>query len=438
MMEPFETVNPPTTDTANGDSNKKHEDGTAGDPDLMGDVDFFSGMGTARKKQVTDKPDPDKLVVSRFELNQQLKEGKTVDEYAATEKKKIVPGSSGSQWRMMKLRKVYEQASEESRSVEEIAMERYGNMDDFEEALEERRVLDERDSRRSSRRQGRAVGGNDPSHSAQDNVGGRHDASSSSGFSTPGGLPGGRKFMFTSDEGASSRPSSRAGFRRPGEEGKYDEALGLRGSGGKPSATGGGHDSAGFSTPTQPVRPSGRFNQSKSSTPIPSVLTPHHLLQRNPLSSSTVPLANQDPDTTASKPPLSLSELNALQAKVLRAKLSNDPHAAELEAEYKQESERRNKSAGGGGDQGGGLWTGNKDGVEGQLGRDEDAGAQTGGSRIEVQVLPTLDAQGRLYDVGTGDGTEKPLLPGNRRPKLNGKASLCFRDFAPSDHISQR
>jgi hypothetical protein len=30
-----------------------------------------------------------------------------------TEKKQIIPGSAGSQWRMMKLRKVYEQAEEE-------------------------------------------------------------------------------------------------------------------------------------------------------------------------------------------------------------------------------------------------------------------------------------------------------------------------------------
>lgn len=53
------------------------------------------------------------LLVSRFELNQQLKDGKTVEEYAPTEKKQIIAGSAGSQWRMMKLRKVYEQAEEE-------------------------------------------------------------------------------------------------------------------------------------------------------------------------------------------------------------------------------------------------------------------------------------------------------------------------------------
>jgi hypothetical protein len=120
-------------------------------------------------------------------------------------------------------------------------------------------------------------------------------------------------------------------------------------------------------------------------------------------------------DPTASTPPLTLSALNALQAKVLRAKLSNDSSASDLQAEYDRESEKHRAHAAGGGDQGGGLWQG---ATGGQLGREEDV---KGGKRTEVQVLPTLDAKGQLYDIGTGDGTEKALLPGNRRPKLNGK-----------------
>jgi len=44
----------------------------------------------------------------------------------------------------MKLRRVYETAEEEGKSVEEVALERYGSREAFEEALEERRILDER------------------------------------------------------------------------------------------------------------------------------------------------------------------------------------------------------------------------------------------------------------------------------------------------------
>jgi hypothetical protein len=43
----------------------------------------------------------------------------------------------------------------------------------------------------------------------------------------------------------------------------------------------------------------------------------------------------------------------------------------------------------------------------------------------KVQVLPTLDAQGRLYDVGTGKDTD-PVLPGNRRKKEKASLSILF------------
>lgn len=240
--------------------------------------------------------------------------------------------------------------------------------------------------------------------------------------------------MFTSDEGAGSRPSSRAGFRRPGEEGRYDEAIGLRRSGSSSSLAGG---AAGVATPTQQGRGSGKFDQSKTSTPIPSVLAPHHLLRRNPLSTSGIPTASPHgasdpgPDPTASRPVMTLGELNTLQAKVLRAKLSNDPRAVELQEEYERENERY-RAFSAGGDKGGGMWEGNKSGMEGQLGREEERGTRT-----EVQVLPTLDGRGRLYDVGTGDGSEKPLLPGNRRPKLNGKVSHSFRAVIPCFHLTR-
>lgn len=242
--------------------------------------------------------------------------------------------------------------------------------------------------------------------------------------------------MFTTDEGAGSRPSSRAGFRRPGEEGRFDEAVGLRRTASNNSLAGG----QGMSTPTQPGRGSGRFDQSQPSTPIPSVLTPHHLLNRNPLSTAQIPKAStsgsSDPgrDPTASTPVMTLSGLNAMQAKVLRAKLSDDPAAAELEENYNREMERYRAHAAGG-DAGGGMWEGNKSGVEGQLGRDEEVGKN--GSKTEIQVLPTLDARGQLYDIGTGDGTEKPLLPGNRRPKLNGKVNYVFNVTLGPSLISQ-
>ncbi len=369
------------------------------------------------------------LVTYKNELNTQLLEGKSVEEYAPTgqsqaapggpgadlsvptEKKTIVAGSAGSSWRMMKLRRVYEQAQEESRPVEDVAMERYGNIQDFNEALEERRELDARDSRRSERRGGANQGRQPYSRSGSGSgyttpLAGRSGGSEAG---TPG--PGGRRFMFMTDEGTSSRPSSRAGFRRPGEAKDSPRNIGGLGrTESTASRSGVGLTHGGMSTP--PVqRGSGRFD-SKPSTPIPSVLTSHHLL-RNPLSSQQVPTAPQDQSTTSAAI-LSTEALNKLQARALRARLMDDQDAADLEAEYERESARAKESHGGG-DEGNGMWTGGELGASGQQGR---VSQEAGGQRTEVQVLPTLDGHGRLYDIGTSTDADQPALgPGNRRPK---------------------
>jgi hypothetical protein len=108
---------------------------------------------------------------------------------------------------------------------------------------------------------------------------------------------------------------------------------------------------------------------------------------------------------------MSIEELNRLQAKVLRAKLMEDPDAEALEAQYDIERARWEE---GSGDRGGaGMWEGEEDGIQGQLGRE----VNEEGTRVDVQVLPTLDARGRLYDVGTGKEDDAPHLRGNRRKK---------------------
>ncbi|KAK4506690.1 hypothetical protein PRZ48_000423 [Zasmidium cellare] len=53
-------------------------------------------------------------------------------------------GDSGSSWRMTKLKAVYRQAEESGKSVEDVAMERYGDLRDFDEAREEEREMDRR------------------------------------------------------------------------------------------------------------------------------------------------------------------------------------------------------------------------------------------------------------------------------------------------------
>ncbi|TKA75764.1 hypothetical protein B0A55_04312 [Friedmanniomyces simplex] len=53
-------------------------------------------------------------------------------------------GDSGSSWRMTKLRAVFRQADESKKSVDDVALERYGDLRDFDDAREEERELDRR------------------------------------------------------------------------------------------------------------------------------------------------------------------------------------------------------------------------------------------------------------------------------------------------------
>ncbi|KAK2873250.1 hypothetical protein FQN49_002484 [Arthroderma sp. PD_2] len=54
-------------------------------------------------------------------------------------------GDDGSQWRMTKLKAVFRQAKESGRTVEEVAIERYGDLQSFDNAREEEIELDRRD-----------------------------------------------------------------------------------------------------------------------------------------------------------------------------------------------------------------------------------------------------------------------------------------------------
>ncbi|KAH7100395.1 CwfJ C-terminus 1-domain-containing protein-like protein [Auriculariales sp. MPI-PUGE-AT-0066] len=278
-------------------------------------VDFFAGLGTERKrKEKTLAPDPANMPRSSKELNPHYGNPEAAKAAAAeTPKKATIPGGPGSQWRMMRLRRVYEQAEEEGRPVEEVAKERYSSMDEWTEAVEERRILDERAGRRSSK--GFSSSQSGPPSSAK------------------------RSFMFTDDpgSGASSRSAS---FRRPGAD---------------------------DSRPTTPMQRPGTAPRAASSfganTPTMTVPTLHSPAYQPVPSAAGVP---------------SQSELNQMQAKVLKAKLLGDPGAEQLEKEYDEARDRAE-------------------------------------SAPRLAVLPTHDIRGQIYDVGSGKNDA--FLPGNRKQK---------------------
>jgi hypothetical protein len=262
-----------------------------------------------------------------------LRQGKTLDEYDTPEAKAVTPGGPGSQWRMMKLRRVYETAEEEGKSVEDVACERFGSLEEFEAAKEERRILDEREGKRSVKE---AVG----------NAKGKE-------------RDGEKRFMFN-NVNASSAPSRNSSFRRP-ELGDSSPST--------PSPTSSGSKKTHYDSLRLSFKGSTDNSSTHSShTPVPSVMTP-----------TAIPPSN-------SQQTLSASALNKLQAKVLRAKLMNAPNADSLQEEYDQEVRRANG-----------------------VGIDREGPIQP-----QVEVLPTLDARGRLYDVGQGR-EHIPDLPGNKK-----------------------
>ncbi|KII90551.1 hypothetical protein PLICRDRAFT_52280 [Plicaturopsis crispa FD-325 SS-3] len=307
---------------------------------LGGGVDFFATLGTDIKKKKPEKSDPEKPAVSSRELNVDLREGRQMDhDTPPPPQKPNTPGGPGSQWRMMRLRRVYETAEEEGKPIEQVGAERFGSLQAFEDAKEERRILDEREGRRGDR--GRT----------SDRKGkGRDD-------------DGERRMMFT-DVGGSGASSRSASFRRPGGTGDTTPSTPTpRSSNVVPPPANRRLDS--LRLPSQAGSP-----LAQAHTAIPSVMTP--------------------PSGTPSgsgKRGLSPSSLNKLQAKVIRAKLMDAPNAAALEREYEEEARKANG-----------------------FGSTED------GVRRKVEVLPTLDAQGRLYDVGHG-AADDATLPGNRKKK---------------------
>lgn len=93
------------------------------------------------------------LLLHKAELNHHLRdlhEGKEGEDMAIEEPAQrevtYTFGDSGSQWRMMKLKAIYRTAEETGRSVEDVALEKYGDIRDFDDAREEEVEMDRRNT----------------------------------------------------------------------------------------------------------------------------------------------------------------------------------------------------------------------------------------------------------------------------------------------------
>ncbi|KAF9942046.1 hypothetical protein BGZ65_011686 [Modicella reniformis] len=309
-----EVTQPVTSEPAQSSENQDHDasipatkvnDGPKRDAWMMDDSGMdFAFMGTSRvKKPKEEKPDPEKLQVSSRELNVHLKAGLHVDQYPENEKQTYTIGDAGSSWRMTKLKRVMETADEEGVAPEVIGIDRFGSLEKFNEALEERRELDRRAAGKKERRRDRGGDSRDDRRS---------------------------------DRRDDRRDERRDDRRREESDRRSDDDRLDRDD--RPSKS--GHLSAFSSAASSPFqRPMdeqerlekelARRNREKERekeqerrfTPIPSPFATHV--------SSPIPNHSAEPMITQ-------DQLNKLKAKAIRAKMLGAPDAEALEKEYEQ------------------------------------------------------------------------------------------------------
>lgn len=109
------------------------------------DIDYIH---RPRKATPPPKEEPKRVLHDR-ELNRRLNEpipepAATDSDAEASRKVDYTFGDAGSSWRMSKLKAVYKAAEETGRSVDDIALERLGSLEDFDASREEMEDLDRR------------------------------------------------------------------------------------------------------------------------------------------------------------------------------------------------------------------------------------------------------------------------------------------------------
>ena len=91
-----------------------------------------------------------KFEVDKLKADMERKEREDARAVKQISNKKYEYGDRGSAWRMMKLSKVAEIAKEEGRTVQDVALERYGSMEDYQEALNEQEYLQRNGKQKSN------------------------------------------------------------------------------------------------------------------------------------------------------------------------------------------------------------------------------------------------------------------------------------------------
>jgi hypothetical protein len=121
-----------------------------------GDFIDYTQRGTRKASPQRTAVAPDyRPIIHKNELNQQLREGKPLDEHADDENggaPSYTFGDHGSSWRMTKLKRCYEAANDSGVDIEVVALERYGDLRLFDDAREEEMELGRREMYGKDRR----------------------------------------------------------------------------------------------------------------------------------------------------------------------------------------------------------------------------------------------------------------------------------------------
>ncbi|KAI8049084.1 CwfJ C-terminus 1-domain-containing protein-like protein [Syncephalis plumigaleata] len=240
----------------------------------------LEGFNVIEPKKAPPPPPPiDEIKVSDRELNKHLVAGTALEDYPEMERKAKVFGDSGSNWRMLKLKRTLEMAKEEKRPLEQVAMERYASLEEFEDAMSERRWLDQRAS--SSSR--------------------KHDTHSSKRIRTAATSAFKRPKAFHHDDSDDNDEQHR--YRSTSTTSSVDRTT-------RSSA----------SPPPPQYRTIGRSSAMPTTTAVSTT-------SNSNISSPAISCLSQN-------------ELNQLQARALRARMLGTPDADTLEEQYKLESEK--------------------------------------------------------------------------------------------------
>ncbi|KAL7913984.1 hypothetical protein GGI35DRAFT_231532 [Trichoderma velutinum] len=138
---------PSDEEKSSGDSKPLERDAWMTAPSAF-EVEHVHRPGQNKPQSPT--PEPAKRVISRREINrghlEDLNSGKSSSglEQPSTRTVDYTFGDAGSSWRMTKLKAVYNTAEETGQSVEEIALKRFGSLEFFDDAREEKEELERR------------------------------------------------------------------------------------------------------------------------------------------------------------------------------------------------------------------------------------------------------------------------------------------------------